>query len=101
MDSHQPVSSRPTVREARTAAIDFLKESLGKIARVDVIGMAPIHAGSGSWELEVRVWQPNATIQALGLSPEHPVLDREAYLVRLDENLNVVSYGLKEALQDG
>ena len=43
------------------------------------------------------VWQPNATIQALGLSTERPVLDQNFYVVRLDEQLNVIGYEIKEA----
>ena len=56
-----------------------------------------IEFNEGGWEADAAVWQPNATIQALGLSTEHPVLDQNFYVVRLDGELNVIGYERKEA----
>ena len=56
-----------------------------------------IEFNEGAWEADAVVWQPNATIQALGLSTERPVLDQNFYVVRLDGQLNVIGYETKEA----
>ena len=57
----------------------------------------PIESDDGGWEAEAVVWQPNATIQALGLSTQRAVLDQNFYVVRLDGRLNVIAYETTEA----
>jgi hypothetical protein len=66
------------------------------VARVDVSKVLPVDSGEASWEAEARVWQPNSTIQSLGLETEHPVLDAHTCLVRLDRRLNVIAYETEE-----
>jgi hypothetical protein len=87
---------RSTLVEAQTAVRTFLKEVLPDVQRVDVTRVMPLEFGEGAWQAEAVVWQPNATIQALGLSTQHPVLDENFYAVRLDGQLNVIGYEIKE-----
>ncbi len=58
--------------EAQAAVRTFLQEALPDVHRVDVTKVMPIEFDEGGWEVEAVVWQPNATIQALGLSTQHP-----------------------------
>ena len=58
--------------------------------------MTPRQATDAAWEAEAVVWQPNVLLESLGLATEHPVLEQETYVVQLDHELNVVSYGMKE-----
>ncbi len=88
---------RPTLVQAQAAVRAFLQEALPDVHRVDVTRVMRIEFNEGGWEADAAVWQPNATIQALGLSTEHPVLDQNFYVVRLDGELNVIGYESKEA----
>ena len=101
MDSQESGNKPPTMRAARDTALEFLQDSLTDVRRTDVMRITRNDAAASQWEVEVQVWQPNATIRALNLETERPVLDTELYLVRLDEQLNVIAYGIKELLQDG
>jgi hypothetical protein len=85
----------PSIAEARTVARDFLLGALCDVQRVDVIKVAPLAMNEAAWEAEADVWQPNATLQSLGLSTGRPVLDHHRYLVRLDTLLNVLEYELE------
>ncbi len=88
---------RPSLVEVQAAARRFLQEALPEARRVDVVKVLPMSSGDGGWEVEAGVWQPNATIQALGLSTHHAVLDQGFYVVRLDGRLNVIAYETTEA----
>lgn len=88
---------RPTLLEAQAAVRTFLREALPDVCRVDVTRIMPIEFNQGAWEADAVVWQPNATIRALGLSTQRPVLDQNFYVVRLDGHLNVIAYETKEA----
>lgn len=92
------VTERSNISDARTAVIDFLKIALPEAQRLNVTKLAQIDQEEGTWEAQVEAWQPNATIQALGLSTSKPVLDRQEYLARLDGQLNVIAYGEKDSL---
>jgi len=81
---------------AQAAVRDFLREALPDVHRVDVTRVAPADFNEGGWEADAVVWQPNATLQALGLSTQHPVLDEKLYAVRLDNRLDVIAYHIKE-----
>ena len=87
---------RPTLVDARTAVQTFLREALPEVWRVDVTRITPVASHDAAWEADAAVWQPNATIQALQLSTERPVLDQNCYLVRLDGQLNVIAYEIRE-----
>jgi len=88
--------ARPSLTDALAAVRRFLEASLPDVARVDVSKVLPIGSGEASWEAEARVWQPNGTIQSLGLETQHPVLDPHTCVVRLDRHLNVISYETEE-----
>jgi hypothetical protein len=92
---HAEHAHRPGVVEAQTAARAFLADALPAVERVDVTKVAPTAAGDAAWEAEAEVWQPNATLQSLGIATGRPVLDHNRYLVRLDALLNVLEYELK------
>ncbi len=96
MTSTGPCPRRPSLVAVQAAARRFLQEALPEARRVDVIRVAPTAAGDG-WEVEAGVWQPNAAIQALGLSMQRIVLDESFYVIRLDGRLNVVAYQSNEA----
>jgi hypothetical protein len=96
MTTERVADHRFTLVDARTAVQTFLREALPEVWRVDVTRLTPVESHDGAWEADAVVWQPNATIQALQLSTERPVLDQSCYLVRLDGQLNVIAYGIRE-----
>ena len=97
MTTKELTDHRPTLVDAQAAVRTFLQEALPDVHRVDVTKVMPLEFHDGAWEAEAVVWQPNATIQALGLSTQRPVLDQNFYVVRLDDRLNVIAYEIKEA----
>jgi hypothetical protein len=96
MTTRELADRRPTLVEAQAAVRTFLQQALPDVHRVDVIKVVPLEFDAGGWEADAVVWQPNATIQALGLSIERPVLDQNFYAVRLNDRLNVIAYESKE-----
>ena len=88
---------RPGLVDVQAAVRAFLQEVLPDVHRVDVIKVMRTESGEAAWQAEAVVWQPNGTIQALGLSMQRPVLDQNAYVVWLDARLDVVGYESKEA----
>jgi hypothetical protein len=82
--------------EVQAAARKFLQAALPQVRRLDITKIAPVASGDGAWEAEAVVWQPNATISALGLATHHRVLDENYYTVRLDSRLNVIAYGTND-----
>ena len=98
VDLGQAVAARrPRLVEAQAAVRVFLQEALPDVHRVDITKVIRIEFDGGAWEADAAVWQPNAAIQALGLSTERPVLDQNFYVVRLDAELNVIGYEIKES----
>ena len=97
MSSTEHIDRQPSVGEVRTTVCSFLEGVLADVHRVNIVGFTTIDADQGVWEVEVEVWQPNATIAALGLPMQHLVLDRNCYVVRLDAGLNVLAYGTKQS----
>jgi hypothetical protein len=89
---------RPSIAEAQAVAREFLADALPKVQRVDIVKVAPILSGDASWEAEADVWQPNPTLESLGIETGRPVLDHNHYLVRLDALLNVLEYELRESV---
>ncbi|MGA2616725.1 MAG: hypothetical protein ABSF26_03890 [Thermoguttaceae bacterium] len=92
MTTQELADHRPTLVDAQAAVRRFLKQALPGVRRVDVIKVLPFDSGDGAWEAEAVVWQPNATIQSLGLATRRPVLDQSCYQLRLDRHLNVIAY---------
>jgi hypothetical protein len=92
MSVEQLETKRPTIVEAQAAVRTFLQQALPDARRVRVCRVVPLDPQQGTWEAEAEVWQPNATIQSLGLRTRRPVLDQQVYLVHLDGQLNVLDY---------
>jgi len=88
----------PRIEDLRDAVIAFLKKSL-EAKQVNVTKLVQIDSETGTWEAEAEVFVPNPTIKALGLPVKKEVLDREAYLLRLDSQLNIVAYGLRDSVE--
>ena len=86
---------RPPIEDARIAVRNFLQTALPEQQRVNVTKLAPLDPAEGAWEAEAVVWLPNATVEALGLPIQRPVLEQEVYVVRLDNALSVLGYELK------
>lgn len=87
----------PSTGDARNAVIAFLKETLD-VKQVNITKLVQIDSEKGTWEAEGEVFVPNPTIKALGLPTQKEVLDCEYYLLRLDDQLNVVAYGLRDSV---
>jgi hypothetical protein len=73
------------IEEARRAATEFLVVTLQKEGAV--VKMNKTHEG---WEVQVEVIEPSEFIKALGLPTV--VRERNLYEIKLDQNLEVVSY---------
>ena len=98
-----PQASRSVlpIANARDAVIDFLNKMLPDVRHINIIKLALMDPEQGGWEAEAEVQVPNATIKALGLPTRRPVLDRQTYLLRLDAQGNVTTYGLRDSVETG
>lgn len=80
------------IEETSKTVSEFLKKLLhvdeGKIKVIRTI------RDNGGWETEVEVYEESSFIKSLGLPTK--VQDRNIYMVKLDDNLEILSYGLKE-----
>jgi len=74
------------IEEARVAGAEFLKKSLD-VEDVKVIGIVKM---DGGWEVEAEVYEESSFIKSLGLSTR--VQDRNVYVIKLSDGLEVVSY---------
>lgn len=88
----------PPIEALRDAVIAFLKKTL-EVKQVNVTKLVQIDSETGIWEAEAEVFVPNPTIKALGLPVQKEVLDCEAYLLRLDDQLNIIAYGLRDSVE--
>ncbi len=77
------------VEEARNISSDFLKRTLN-VKDAKVIKIARVGDG---WEAEVEVYEESSFIKSLGLQTK--VQDRNIYIVRMEGNLEIQSYGIK------
>ena len=89
------------IGNARDAVIDFLSKMLPDVSHINIIKLALMDPEQGGWEAEAEVCVPNATVKALGLPTRRPVLDRQTYLLRLDNEGNVTAYGLRDSVERG
>jgi len=96
--NHKAEGHVPPIEDARDAVIAFLKKTLD-VKHVNVTKLAVLDSEKGTWEAEAEVYVPNPTIKALGLPIQKEVLDCQPYLLRLDSQLNIVAYGLKESVE--
>lgn len=80
------------IEETSKTACDFLR----KLLHVDESKIKVIRTEreNGAWETEVEVYEESSFIKSLGLPTR--VQDRNVYVVRLDDNLEILSYGQKE-----
>lgn len=78
------------VEKIRKTVSAFLKETLN-VGDVKVIKVEKV---SDNWEVEAEVYEESSFIKSLGLSTK--VQDRNIYFVKLDDSLEVQSYGRKE-----
>lgn len=78
-----------SMEETGAAVADFLRKCLNahdvKVVRITRL--------SDGWETEDEVYEENSFIKALGLPTR--VMDRNIYTVRLNDNLEVISYERK------
>ena len=93
----QPQVKAPSILNARKAVCDFLK-GMPDVREVNVTKLAVMDSERGIWEAEADVYTPNPTIKALGLPVVKQVLDCDTYILRLNNQLEVVAYGLKDSL---
>ena len=92
--------ARPsTIEDVRTAVSDFLKRQ-PDVRRANVTKLAQIDPEAGSWEAEAEVYVPNTTIRNLGLPVSKEVLDCQQYLLRVDGQLNIIAYGLRDLVEE-
>ena len=73
------------IEEVRKKVQDFLEGTLGKEGTI--VKISKTHEG---WEAQVEVVEESKYIKALKIPTT--VLDRNIYEVRLDEQLEVISY---------
>jgi hypothetical protein len=85
----------PSIELLANAAQEFLLKTVPNVLNATVTKLAAIDAEKGLWEAEADVQVPNATVKALGLPTRRPVVDTQEYLLRLDDELNIVAYGLR------
>jgi len=82
--------------DAQKTAREFLESALPEVRRVDFTKMAPSKSGDAGWDIEADVWQPNATLETLGIETQRPVLDQHHYLLRIDALLNILGFELHD-----
>jgi hypothetical protein len=74
------------IDEVREAAAEFLQRALN-VKEVRVIGVTKVNS---QWDIEIEVYEESSFIKSLGLPTR--VRDRNIYIVKLNDNLEVESY---------
>ena len=92
-----PERHLPSIEEARKAVIDFLM-ALPDVRRADVTKLVVLDPENGTWEAEADVTVPNQAIRALGLQVTREVLDCRQHILRLDHELNITAYALRDSV---
>jgi hypothetical protein len=83
------------VKEVREMISDFLRKTLS-VKDAKVIKVARVNDG---WETEAEVYEESSFIKSLGLPTR--VQDRNIYIVKLNDSLEIQSYELShEELQE-
>jgi len=77
------------IEEARQVAAIFLSKALN-VEQVRVIGITKLDDG---WSTDVEVYEDSSFLKSLGLPTR--VKDRNIYIVKLNDNLEVESYELQ------
>ena len=89
----------PPIEDVKDAVANFLKKMVDA-KQVSITKLALMDSEKGTWEAEAEVYVPNPTIKALGLPVRKEVLDCHTYLLRLDKQLNIVAYGLRDSVME-
>jgi len=74
------------IQEAKNMVIEFLQKAL-EVTNVKVIGAVKV---DNEWHIEAEVYEENSFLKSLGLPTK--VQDRNIYVVKLSDNLQVESY---------
>jgi hypothetical protein len=83
-----------SITEVKQNVSDFLMQTL-KASDVRVVGCKKVPDG---WEAEVEVYEESAFIKALGLPVK--VRDRNLYVVKENDELQVLSFERKDIAKD-
>ena len=94
-----PQGQRRSIEDVRKAVSDFLKQQ-PDVRRANVTKLAQIDPDAGTWEAEAELYVPNAIIRNLGLPVSKEVLDCQQYLLRVDGQLNIIAYGLRDLVEE-
>jgi hypothetical protein len=89
----------PPIEDVKDAVANFLKKMVDA-KQVSITKLALMDSEKGTWEAEAEVYVPNPTIKALGLPVRKEVLDCQTYLLRLDKQLNIIAYGLRDSVME-
>ena len=89
----------PPIEDVRDAVSNFLKKMVDGM-KVSVTKLVLLDSEKETWEAEADVYVPNPTIRALGLPVQKEVLDCQAYLLRLDKQLNIIAYERRDSVID-
>ena len=74
------------IQEAKNMVVEFLQKAL-EVTNVKVIGAMKI---DNEWHIEAEVYEENSFLKSLGLPTK--VQDRNIYVVKLSDSLEVESY---------
>jgi hypothetical protein len=80
------------IAAARAALHDFFSTELGA-REIRVTKIAPLGHGSEGWLAEAEILVPNLEVKMLGLPLTQEVLECEHYVVELEPDLTIRSYG--------
>ncbi len=77
------------IDEVRTVMEDFFKKTLKKNAKI-----MRITKEDDGWSGDAEIYEESSFIKSIGLPTK--VQDRNIYEIKLNDELDVMSYGLKE-----
>jgi hypothetical protein len=75
-----------SIEEAKSIVVEFLQKALD-VKDVKVIGATKV---DNQWHIEAEVYEENSFLKSLGLPTR--VQDRNNYMVKLNDSLEVESY---------
>jgi hypothetical protein len=87
------------ILEARKIVLDFLKDVTSS-NEINITKIVRVNSDKIAWEAEAVVFVPNQAIKALGIPTEREVMDAQTFLVRFDNEFEVIAYGLKNSLEE-
>jgi len=90
----RPAAPMPNrgISAARAAVQQFLSSELGA-REVRITKIAPLEHGEAGWSAEAEILVPNLEVKGLGLPLTQEVLECEYYVVELDTDMTIKSYG--------